>query len=377
MKNEKKVVFLRSTSIINDSRATKEINTLIKNGYDVLVLGWDRDGFAKKNENEDKGYKIDLFTKKAEYGAGIKNLISLFLFQIWLFIKLLVNSSKYSIIHSCDFDTAIPAKCIAKIKNKKLVYDIFDYYTHSHKVPKKLEKKIEKSEIKVINKADFTIICNEGRYKQIEKAKPKKVIVIHNTPSIPENFKELPSVIKQHNNKIKIVYVGILQGDRLLEEIASKIKEHPDIELHIGGFGRFSELFEELSKQCNNVFYYGKMKYADVLKLESECDILFATYNPEIRNHKFSAPNKIYEAMALKKPIIVCKNTGIDKIIDDKKLGISIEYSADDFIRAVKTLESTEEERNKIGQNGRKEYETNYSWEIMEERLLCAYSELN
>ena len=43
MSNKKTVYYIRSTSIINDSRATKEILSLINNGYNVTVIGWDRD----------------------------------------------------------------------------------------------------------------------------------------------------------------------------------------------------------------------------------------------------------------------------------------------------------------------------------------------
>jgi len=375
-KNNKKVIFLRSTSIINDSRASKEINTLVRNGFEVIVLGWDRDGFAVNQPEQVKEYKLKFFKKKATYGGGIKNLFSLLLFQIWLFFKLTINISKYSIIHACDFDTAIPAKIVAKIGRKKLVYDIFDYYVHSHKVPVKIEQKIEKAEIGVINKADVTIICNEGRYKQIEKANPKKVIVIHNTPNIPENFEKEVSVIKNNSNKVKIAYVGILQGNRLLEELSEEMKNEKDIELHIGGFGRLAEVFENQEKEQENVFFYGKMKYNDVLKLESECDILFATYNPEIKNHKFSAPNKIYEAMALGKPIIVCEDTGVDKIIKENNLGQAIPYDGKEMIRAIKEITSNNDLMKEISKNAKSLYENKYSWKIMENSLMSTYKEL-
>ena len=37
------IYYIRSTSIINDSRASKEITSLINNNYNVVVIGWDRD----------------------------------------------------------------------------------------------------------------------------------------------------------------------------------------------------------------------------------------------------------------------------------------------------------------------------------------------
>ena len=53
---------------------------------------------------------------------------------------------------------------------------------------------------------------------------------------------------------------------------------------------------------------YGKLQYSQTLALESQCDIRVATYDPSIRNHKYSAPNKFYESLMLGKPIIMAKD---------------------------------------------------------------------
>ena len=65
------------------------------------------------------------------------------------------------------------------------------------------------------------------------------------------------------------------------------MKKCNDLELHIGGFGQLEGYFCELSKKYDNVFYYGQMKYKDVLSLEKDVNVLFATYNPKIPNHKY------------------------------------------------------------------------------------------
>ena len=43
-----KVVLVRSSSVYEDSRASKEIFAFLEAGYEVCVLGWDRDGKALK-----------------------------------------------------------------------------------------------------------------------------------------------------------------------------------------------------------------------------------------------------------------------------------------------------------------------------------------
>ena len=372
------VVFLRSTSIKNDSRVTKEVECLKRNGYKVTIFGWDRDGFLGEEntlELNELSIPIIAFRKKAKYGAGIKSLFKLLQFQVWLIYNLIKIRKSIDIIHACDLDTALPAKFISKIFKKKMVYDIFDYYIDSHHVPKIMESKIENMEIKVINNADITIICTEQRKEQIKKANPKKCIVIYNTPKIDEE-KIKQKIIKTSNEKFKIVYVGILQNNRLLKEIGEEIKKYENIELHIGGFGKLEEYFLDLSEKYNNIFYYGKMKYEDVLRLEKDADVLFATYNPEVQNHKYSAPNKLYEAMALGKPIIVCKNTGIDKIVDNNNIGFTIDYDAKEFINVINRLMCNLNLQEELSKNAKKLYTKKYEWSQMENKLLEEYEKL-
>lgn len=354
----KKIVYLRSTSIINDSRATKEIDTYISFNHELMVLGWNRQNLEINFKN--KNLKYEFFNKKSKYGAGIKNIISLTLFQMWLYKKLKKYRNEYDIIHACDFDTAFIASKICKKYNKKLVYDIYDYYVDCHGLGF-LKKYVEKLDIKVINKADLVILCTEQRKKQISKAKPKKVITIHNTP-------EINSVLCDNfSKKLKLCYVGILQDDRLLLEIGNELKNNPNFELHIGGFGKYEKFFSELSDKYDNIYFYGQMQYSEVLKLENNCDILFATYNPNIKNHQYSAPNKVYEAMALGKPIVVCKNTGVDKLVTKEDFGYAINYNAKSFINVLKKIDK--KEYKKKSNKAIKLYNEKYRWNLMAEKL--------
>lgn len=359
----KKIIMLRSTAIKNDSRIQKEAKAIKENKNEVFIIGWDRENQLdrfEKFENID----IEFFRRKSVYGSGIKNLINLILFQMFLLNKLIKYRKKYDIVFSCDLDTGIISRIVSKIFRKRMIYDIYDYYIDCHNLPSWLSNFAERQEIKNINYADVTIICTEQRKEQINKAHPKNLIVIHNSPEIPKNITDMESVVQSKSNKLKIVYVGILQDDRMLCEVGEAIKKYPQYELHIGGFGKYEEYFKDLAKKHENIFFYGSLDYGSVLKLESECDILFATYNPKIKNHKYSAPNKLYEAMALGKPIIVCKNTGIDKIVEENKLGKVINYNITEFISYL------EDTRNIKRKEIMEIFKNNYSWTYMKEKLL-------
>lgn len=376
-KYDNDIIYIRSTSIINDSRASKEISSLLNNNYNVYVLGLDRDKKIKDYDNislNNKNINGSFFKFNCRYGIGVKTIIGLFFFQIWLLYKLIINNKKYKYVHACDFDCGFVSMIICKIFNKKMVYDIYDYYSDSRNMPNKIEKIINKLENKVINYSVVTIICGEWRKKQIEGSSPKKIVVIHNTPDI--NLVDRKVIVKSSNKKIKIAYVGILQEHRLLMEILEEVKTKEKYELHIGGFGLYEDYLIKMSEKYNNIYFYGSLVYADVLNLEKDCDLLFATYDPKIRNHKYSAPNKIYEAMALGKPIIVCKNTGIDKFVTKYKLGQVINYDAKDFFDKINNIFSENKKLKEFSFNSKKLYNEKFSWSIMEKKLINIYKGL-
>lgn len=359
---KKNIAFLRCTPIYNDSRALKEVQTYSRLNNNVLVWGWNRncENIDINKLSLPNNCKISFYNKKALYGSGYKNIINILKFNIWIYKKLKENKTKIDYIHACDFDTAYIATKFAKKYNKKVIYDIYDYYVDSHNLGP-LKNIVERLDIKTINKSDFTIICTEQRKKQINKSNPKNIVVIHNSPNYQKDY-EITNQ-KKNKGKIRIGYFGILQDDRLLIEITDLIKNNNKYELYVGGFGKYQEYFELMSKKYSNITFFGSLPYKSVIEKEKECDVLFATYNPKITNHMFSAPNKVYESMALGKPIIVCENTGIDELVNKEKLGYVIKYDAKEFINKLDKLDNID--INRIQQIFKK----NYSWDVMENKF--------
>lgn len=370
----KKILIIRSNPVNPDSRVEKEAWALCKNEYSVSILAWDREYNHKVNKDylTFDGTKVPIYRVgfKASYGEGFKNIMPYIRFQkeIISFIK----NNKYDIIHACDFDTALSSIVIAKIKRIKFIFDIFDFIYGN---PKNLfEKLIKKIEIQIANNSDAVIICTEERKRQIKESKPKKTIVVHNTPSKKQLTKE--EVIVEKSKKIKICYIGILQDGRLLDEIGKYFSEHNEEELYIGGFGKYEAYFRDLSEHYPNIKYFGKISYGKTLYIESMCDIMLGIYDPKIENHKYAAPNKFYESLFVGKPIIMVKNTGMSSIVKDNNIGILIDYNINSFAEGLKILIDRKKEWPNMKKRMNNLYEDSYNWSIMESRLLKLYEEL-
>lgn len=367
-----KVLYIRSSNIYDDSRATKEISAFAEKGYKVHVIGWDRDGKARECSEKvfskyNRTVTVDFFNVHLGGGIGLKNISKLLQWVLWT-NKQIKRNSDVDVIHACNLDGVLGVFKYAKRKGIKIIYDIYDYYIDSHSIPKIVEKMIEGLEISIINSSEAIIICTEERKEQIAKANPKKVIVVHNSPNVEQvtNFEE----------KYDYSYCGSLFGQRLIKEIFDDYRKNENLSFAIAGYGDYSGLAKELSCSFQRFHYYGSISYEHVLKIESETKVISAIYEPTIRNHRLCAPNKFYEALALAKPVIVCRGTGIDQIIANNKAGIVIDYDSEQFYKALKFLINNPKVCKEMGANARYLYEHEYKWEIMEQRLLNLYEEI-
>lgn len=377
-----KIVLIRSNPVSPYPRLEKTANSLYKAGNQIQVLAWDR-GSDYKFRNMDLELQegkvpITRFGIKSRYGGGLKaNLIPLIKFQIRLFNWLIRNRNKYDVIHAYDLDTGLISWLSSKILNKKIVYDIPDYYIDSHGLKyTKIGSLVKRIEDFIINNSQATIICTEQRVEQIKGTSPKRLEIIHNSPVVKNGYAQSSFLKLNKTQKIKIVYVGILASGRFLEEMIEVVSSRNDCEFHIGGFGELEEYIKDISEKQQNIFFYGKLQYNDTLYLEKNCDIMVAIYDPKVPNHYYAAPNKFYEAIMLGKPLIMAENTGMDKIILDNGIGEVIEYSISGFNKGLDRIIARLEEWDEISEQGKYLYMTQYSWGIMEKKLLDLYGDI-
>lgn len=369
----KTIMYVRANGIYSDSRATKEITALLESGYSVLVVGWDREGNSELKCREVFAKYADrirfcMYDFPVKDHVGFKNIGKLYK---WLcFVSEIVKKNKdvISAVHACNLDTIL--FCYRKCKKYgiKIIYDIFDYYIDAHaSVPASMRSMIEKMEIALINHADVVIICTEERREQIKKSRPQKVIVIHNTPDVQK---------LQNETEFDYFYCGTFCIQRLIEEIFEEYKNNTDLRIGFAGYGIYKDQAIELDRRYDNFTYLGQIMYQECLQNESKAVCLSAIYEPTIRNHRLCAPNKFYESLALGKPVIVCRGTGIDRIVESKQIGIVIDYDVRQFYDAVRTLKSDPHLCYQMGNRARALYEEEYSWKKMEKILLDAYKKL-
>lgn len=371
MDKNKTIIITRSSGVSPDARVEKLASLLIDN-YKIKVLCWDRVKKFQKNE-ERGGYIIYRSQINGYYGKGKKNIFPLIKWWVYEFFWLL--KTPFDIVLACDFDTYLPALFAAKLKRRKVIYDMVDFYGDMIPVAIFLKKIIKKIDIFLMRFADGIILVDDNRKSQIVGARPKRLLAIYNSPlDLYSKFKDNIENSWQ-SNTFTAGYIGIIGKERGFESFVKVFSSMPEINLILGGFSHNEsekEIIEKI-KNIPNIKFIGLVSpYEKIPENLSRCDVILALYDPSLETNKYSSPNKMFEAMMLSKPIIASRNTTMDKIIEENKCGIIVDFGNLEQIKNA-ILELADRKRRKdnfYGENGRKAYMNVFHNDIMKERLL-------
>ncbi|MBE0411222.1 MAG: glycosyltransferase family 4 protein [Anaerolineales bacterium] len=375
MANLKRVIICRATPVAPDPRVAKIARSLQEGNYAVSVLGWDMSGSYPREEWVN-GVQIYRLRVTASFGRGIINLAHQLRWQVALGWWLINKRSNYDLIHACDFDTVLPALMMKIVWGKKVVYDIFDFYADMLRAtPGLIKRLIRWVDLRVIRFVDAVILADDARKEQIKGSRPKRLVVINNVLDAGNTYianKKMPPA------SLTLAYVGNLQIERGLLSLIEVLENNPDISLDLAGFGGDEQEIIQTAKELTNIQWHGRVEYERALEINRLADALIATYDPSIPNHRYASPNKVFEAMVLGKPIIVASHTNMDEIINKYRCGLVVEYGNTDSLNsALLELKNNPDLRKRLGENGRKAYETEFNWPKMQARLLSLYSSIN
>jgi glycosyltransferase involved in cell wall biosynthesis len=374
-----RVLILRSNPIAPDPRVEKEARSLQADGYSVSVLGWDRSG-SLPVEEKTGDIQIHRLSILAGYARGVMNFFPLLLWQIALLGWLVKQRNEVDILHACDFDTILPALMCKKLFKKKIVYDIFDFYAdHLRATPEWIKRLIRHIDLWAIEQTDGVILVDDARAVQISGSRPRQMAVIYNSPEewLPPPDEVVEKQSSSSPTSLRLAYIGLLQVERGLLDVLKVLREHPDWRLDLAGFGGDEAQILTAAQDLPNIFWHGRVPYQKALELSAQADVLFALYDPAIPNHRFSSPNKLFEAMLLSKPIVVARGTNMDTIVAQTGCGLVVEYHhIEELESAFASLAHDPELRIRLGANAREAYQQAYGWAIMEKRLLKLYARM-
>jgi glycosyltransferase involved in cell wall biosynthesis len=372
----KKIILTRACEVSPDVRVEKIARSLCSLGHSVSVLAWNRGDKLPERETTSFG-EIRRFRIRAEYGSGIKLLPKMLWFWLVLFASLL--KERFDAVHACDFDTLPPALLAAKLKGKKLVYDIFDFYAEGGSVPRTLRPAIRFAEKLLMRLADSVIVVDEVRLPYLPDGVRARAEIVFNSP--PDMLGRLQVSafprVPAKNSEFRVVYSGNLIEGRYILELAEAVSRSDGTEMIIAGFGPKEFVDKLIAKAggCGNVSYIGKNSSMDEsLALVSTADAVFSLNDPAIPNNKLMSSNKLFETMMLGKPVVVNRGTSMEEKVRTYNCGLVVENgNPESLASALRFLREKPSMARQMGENGRRAFEKLYDWKFMTERLANLY----
>lgn len=388
--NKKRVIMLLAKdSVKSDTRVISEAGSLLRNGYDVSVVAWDREGISKKKEEYER-IKIERLRLRTSFSNSSKLMFYLILFNMAAFFRLL--SENFDIIHCHDFDTLVAGLFAGKLKCKKVVYDAHEIYSLMVQtyVPKIVVKAISVVEFLLIKKVDVLITVSEilaDYFKKSVRGKVKISVVMNcKDPSAfqtsEKEIKELKAKFEMQNHFL-ILYDGWLIPDNGLEELFSSIENLDgkirDVIAVICGDGCAEQEFRKMVEEKNiekYVKFIGKIQSKDIPLFVNACDIMYIMRNPIIKYNFLSTPNRLFEAIVAGKPVIASNFGNIRRIVEKGGFGLLVSPGdINELCDAILMLSHDKKVTKRLSEKA-KDMSKKYNWPLMEKRLLSLYEYL-
>ncbi len=337
MSNSKeKFIFLMSS--ISQPRCIKRINSFIKKGYEVEIYGYDRNIYNLNAIIE--GNKINILEKVP---SG-----KLYFYKFFILIKSLRKvfkkfKNQNVIFYSFSFDISL---IILLFSNYKYIYEISDIIYSNFSNFKLLFRVIDRY---VILKSRLTVLTSKGFQDYLKINKLKNILVQPNR--VDSRLKTQNVEIKiPDQNEIIFSFVGALRYKdtifRFAKIIGEKFHNH---KFYFWGDSSMVALAKQYSEKYTNVKYMGPFKSPEDLKtIYHQIDLIVACYDTRLMNTRIAEPNKFYESIKYKTPIIVSKNTYLESRVEEFGTGFSIDCSNDSEIINFINCLNEEVIKNKI-----------------------------
>jgi len=386
---KKLLIIVENLPVPFDTRVWKEACALHGAGYDVSVLS-PRGGECRKGHEVLEGIHIFRHPMPPEGNSPLGYLWeygwALFwehLYAWWIFL-----TRGFHVIQGCNppdniFIVALPFKLFG-------VKYIFD---HHDVIPELYLSKFNRFDsfyrIQVwLEKltywfSDVVIATNES-YKEIAISRggvdPRNVFVVRNGPNLA-TFKLVPAQPHLKFGKPYLVaYVGNMssqEGLDILLDVATIIKSRGRRDVHftcVGGGPGLAGLCK-MVKDMNledTVNFTGRISDKELMEVLSTSDVCVNPDRP-CKMNDISTMIKIMEYMALAKPIVQFNLKEGRFSAGDASVYSDNQDSATDFADKVLWLLEHPEERQRMGNLGRKRVEQHLAWEYSVDNLHAAY----
>ncbi len=307
---------------------------------------------------EQNGCQIELCRTK------YSNLLKVYFELLINWIKISKEDVKAIIVGETGYVLMPLAWLLSKLWNKKLILDAFfslyDTYVCDRKIVK--ENSLEAKKLFILDKfgcllADLVLLDTEAHIEYFKNKfclyKKKFIRVFVGT----DNSIFYPRDVERINNKFVVLHWGTfipLHGVEYILKSAKILEFQQDILFQFIGEGQTYPEVINLSKKLNlkNIEFISYESEETLVEKIAQADICLGIFG-STEKAKRVIPHKVYQAIAMKKPVITGDSPAIREVFEDKKNILLCEIAnPDSLAEKILKLKNDTFLRKKIAENG-------------------------
>jgi len=293
-------------------------------------------------------------------------LTSIFRFNrdLYRFLK----RNRPELVHASDIET-VPAAILYRMwYGTRLIYNIHDNLAQRYNVPSAFAFLLNVLEGLCVRAADATVVPEDFRRAALPRWCQRKVSIVRNTPE-DAGF----SAPDLDGETIRIFFGGWLDWGRGLRALITIAEQCADVELRVAGDGAH-EIVAQLEDNPR-VVYLGFVAHDVVMEETRRCHFVAALYDPARQINRYAASNKLAEALAVGRPVIINSEMQIGRTLSPRNCLVVTDYDkADTLGKELRALRNNREAFLSACDSARQIYEAQYAWEPVRERIRSVLS---
>lgn len=311
----KNIAFILTTL---DSHARHRVDDFVAHGFDVHVYSFTRTNEKQSTEAPWPVEIIGSFPNSLPYHKRLS-----ILYKGIRSVALKYEGQKDVCFYYLGLDIAMIATFAIK---HPYIFEECDL-NHTYIGNSMLRKAFEKLDCHIIKNSLRTVFTSEGFFSFHNLKDTSNISLIAN--KLPESIKtvELKAPHKTDINHLSFGFAGSVRYETITSFASILVRNYPQHEFHF--FGNVQECVKDYAKKLEeypNCHFHGRFQSpVDLPEIYSQLDFTLATYDTRFENVRYAEPNKMYEAVYFRTPVIVSKGTFLAEKAEKMKMGFAVD----------------------------------------------------
>ncbi len=343
MHTKKKICIAFLGNPYHDSRATNLYNSLVKDGYDVTVISFN--WFSEEITNEKKYIVHEISRKQGSLFFYLSFILKLF-FSI--------SKTKAHIYFAEDIYTLPLIVFWGKLRKAKIFYNSREIYAFIGGLRNRpiLQKFITSIEKYFVQKVDLVLTTGEmdteflKNFYHLNNVITVRNIPLYQSPTFNFDFRKKYNI---PNEKKILLYQGILIDGRGIAIVIRALQKIQNAVFILLGDGSEKVKYINLAKKLNvndKVFFAGSIPQNELINYTSSADIGLALIENISISYYHALPNKLFEYIMAKVPVISCNLPQMKNIVEKYKVGKVINLENENEV--VQTIQEMINNENQL-----------------------------